>query len=142
MRIHGLYIIKKDGKPIFVHERLTPGIAKSESVLLVDFITAFQLFLSELGTSEFYMIELENSNIYSYNYEKNNLYFILKCECKTEFGKKVLKSVNKLFMDYISTQSKCYDELDGDKKEELRKSIEDLLRPKPNVERFMDLMKF
>ena len=74
MRIHGLYVIEKHGKPILVHERFAQGIAGSESVLLVDFITAFQLFLSELGTSEFYMIELENSIIHSFNDEKNNLF--------------------------------------------------------------------
>ena len=141
MKIHGLYVIDKEGNPILVHERYTQGIAESEHVLLVNFVTAFQLFLSQLGTSEFYMIELENSNIHSFNDEKNNLYFILKCECNTEFGKKVLMKVNKLFLDYTSTQSKCYDELDEVVKEELRKSIEDLLRAKPNVEKFIDVLQ-
>ncbi len=141
MRIHGLYVIEKNGSPIIVHERFTNDLEEAEAVLLVNFVTGFQLFLSELGTSEFYTIELENSNIYSYNDEKNNLYFILKCECKTEFGKKVLKKVNKIFLDYISTHSISYDKLDGVIKEELRKSIEDLLRPKPNIEKFMDVLQ-
>ncbi|TFF63522.1 MAG: hypothetical protein EU521_01340 [Promethearchaeota archaeon] len=141
-RIQGLYVIEKEGTPILVHERYTQGKVEAESVLVVNFITAFQLFLAELGDSKFYTIELKNSNIHSYYDKENDLYFIMKCECQSEFASGVLKNLRKLFFSKLSKEMISFQELDNGIKEDLRKSMEELIKPKANIETFLEVLKF
>ena len=140
--IKSVYIIRRDGNPLLSHQRHTQGSAEIEELLFSKFITAFQQFISELGTSKTNTIILGESSIFSLRESDDSFFYILKCELNTEseYMFDLLMKIQAFFKDNYIEKNMEHQEIVPMEMNKLTGSIIRIIRPKSNLDEFIEAL--
>ena len=140
--IKSVYIIKRGGTPLLIHQKHIQGSAEIEEVLFSKFITAFQQFISELGTSKTNTINLGKSSIFSLREGDDSFYYILKCDLDSisEYMFDLLIEIQAFFKENYIEKNMVNQEISPKQMNKLTESILKIIRPKSNMERFMEAL--
>jgi len=140
--INSVYIIKRDGKPLLIHQKHFQGSAEIEEVLFSRFITAFQQFISEIGKSLTSTINLGKSSIFSLRESDHSFYYILKCDLDTESESmyEYLSNIQAFFKKNYIEKDSAIQELSPMEMNKLTESILKIIQPKSNMEKFMEAL--
>ena len=140
--INSLYIIEREGKALLIHQKHIQGSADIGEVLFSKFITAFQQFISELGTSLTNTINLGRSSIFSLQESDSSFYYILKCElgAESEFMYDLLRKIQAFFKNNYVDKEMGVQEITPMEMNKITESILKIIQPKSNMEKFMEAL--
>lgn len=138
--VRGFYIIDDMGKLILFHEKKTPGSGNTVHVLFSNFVMASMMFFSELGGGNMSKIILDKSSIYILKSKPLEYHFILKCDvgCEEKEAYAKLEDIEDLTISVIRQDNS--DIMNEDILNDLREAIAELIRPKSNIQKFLEII--
>jgi len=139
-KIHGIYIVKSDGTPIFIQDYHTQGSQHMDHILLTNFMNAFQSFATELGGEQLETIKFGDFKILMTKDQLTNIRFAIRADLKEKDKKllPILRDIKNLFIQ--ESTGKLYS--NGEEKQKFLSSFEEklhnLLNLQKNVESFLE----
>ncbi len=142
--IQGIYILNKDGTPLFTIEYHAMGSGNEDYVLLSNFLSAFQSFTSEIDEvhQKIKALDFAQSKILFCEYKDARIKFVLKCakEIKIKKAKDILTKIENLFLNTFLGYLNAPDEARGPKLKEFHEELLKMIENKKStvkVENFL-----
>ena len=141
--IQSVYILDGEGNTIFTLEKFTQGSDEIRQMLFQKFILAFQNFISEMGADETNII-LGKSKISSVFDPKQKLYFVYKSDvdADSEEMRAIIKKIQLGFRRKLAEKKTSIQQLDSFFFDELKGTINHILEPKTNIQKFFEVLGF
>lgn len=142
--ILGIYILDEQGKALFSEEFFEQSSKEADKGLFCDFITAFQQFASELGSSESALdnIELGGNKILFTTDSISGVKFILRCDKKVKMKKfgKVLNQIKNTFITIFEGSLHKKKEDKRDLTSKFEKELDEIIQKHNDVADFLKIL--